>query len=817
MNRRRFIGAVAAAPLAFGADTERGGDLLLWYRQPAARWDEALPIGNGRLGAMVFGGVPDERIQLNEDTFWSGGPRDWNNPEARTHLDEVRRLVLEERDYVAADRVCKKMQGPYNESYLPLADLRIAFEHSAAAEDYRRELDLDAAVARVTYRSGGVSFTREVFASAPDQVIVVRLRASEPGALTVAITLDSPLRHELDTSVDGVLRLHGKSPSHVEPNYVKSENPVVYDDTSGRGMRFETRVKAMANGGPLGSIEGGLMGEGADQVLILIAAGTGFHAFDRLPDTPATTIAARVAGQLDRLSNSSFEALLARHTADHQRLFRRVSLNLGSAPASTHPTDERLRAFKDTHEPALAALYFQYARYLLIASSRPGTQPANLQGIWNEAVRPPWSSNWTANINVQMNYWLAETGNLTECHEPLFDLIDGLSKTGAETARINYGARGWVSHHNVDLWRQSAPVGNYGQGGPTWANWQMSGPWFCAHLWEHYLFSRDAAFLKRAYPLMKGAAQFCIDWLIEDPRGYLTTCPSFSTENDFFTLEHARAQTSAGCTMDRALISELFDNCVAATGVLGVDSEFAQGLAKARARIEPYRIGKYGQLQEWQEDFDEPAPGQRHMSHLYPLYPGSQITPRRTPESAKAAEVSLERRLKAGGAYTGWSRAWAINFWARLLNGDRAHESLVMLLLHSTGVNLFDTHPAGNSPIFQIDGNFGGAAAIAEMLLQSHDGAIHFLPALPSSWQDGRFTGLRARGGAEVDIEWRGGKATRGLLRTNYDATYRLRAPAGQSITAIRSGDMLTSIDTDADGAIAFRGKPGGTFQLTFV
>jgi alpha-L-fucosidase 2 len=431
----------------------------------------------------------------------------------------------------------------------------------------------------------------------------------------------------------------------------------------------------------------------------------------------------------------------------------------------------------------LLALYFQYGRYLLISSSRPGSQPANLQGIWNDQIRPPWSSNWTANINVQMNYWPAETCNLSECHEPLFDLIEGLSVTGAQTARENYGASGWVSHHNVDLWRQSAPVGNYGAGDPTWANWQMSGPWLCAHLWEHYLFTGDRKFLERVYPLMKGAAEFCLDWLIEDKNGKLTTCPSFSTENDFLAPDGKPAQTSAGCTMDLALIRELFSNCIAAAKMLGNDAEFLEEVQQKYGRMNGYQVGKHGQLQEWSKDFEESTPGQRHMSHMYPLYPGGEFTPRRLPEFWKASRVSLERRLAAGGAYTGWSRAWAINFWARLCDGEKAHESLCRLLDHSTGPNLFDTHPAGNGWIFQIDGNFGGTAAVAEMLLQSHEGEINFLPALPKAWPTGEVKGLRARGNATVDIAWKNGRATQAVLQGNN--TYRLRAPQGQRISAV--------------------------------
>jgi alpha-L-fucosidase 2 len=826
-TRREFVAGVSAAALAPEALAQaRPSGVILWYRQPAETWTDALPIGNGRLGAMVFGGVESERLQLNEDTLWSGGPREWNNPGAKQQLAEVRRLVLDQEDYVGADRECRQMQGPYNESYLPLANLHIRMEHAGPAQDYRRELDLDTAISRVSYRVGRAEYVREAFASAPDQVIVVRLTTSDPAGMTMAIALDSPVQSTSEARAGGVLRLMGKAPAHVVPNYVPSANPVVYDEAEGKGMRFEAAVRAIAEGYALRADGSVLRVEGARAVTLWIAGITGYRGFERVPDGSAADIAAVCRSRLEDAQAKDYAALRAAHIADHRRLFRRMSLKLPKMALADAPTDERLRAFAERPDPDLMALYFQYGRYLLIASSRPGSQPANLQGIWSELVRPPWSSNWTANINVQMNYWPAEACNLSECHEPLFHLIEGLAKTGARTAEVNYGCRGWVSHHNVDLWRQSAPVGDFGQGSPTWANWSMSAPWLCAHLWEHYAFTGDSTFLRtRAYPLMRSAAEFCLDWLVERKDGKLTTCPSESTENNFAAPDGRTAETSDGCTMDLALISELFANCMEAARVLRIDAEFAAKLKSARARLIPYQIGKHGQLQEWSKDFEEKTPGQRHMSHMYPLFPGSEFTSRRDREFWKASRVSLEQRLAAGGAYTGWSRAWAIEFWARLLDGEKAYESLAMLLKHSTGPNLFDTHPAGNSWIFQIDGNFGGTAAIAEMLLQSHDGGIDFLPALPAAWPDGRVTGLRARGAVVVDLQWSGGKATDARLHVGRAGDLLLRTAAGTRVKEVRgpvrwSGNAPDEgrpvvLRRQADGAVVLRLRSGGVYVMT--
>jgi alpha-L-fucosidase 2 len=832
ISRRKFVKAASAAIASVAVTPACWGekhpafpptdDLMLWFQQSAAEWADALPIGNGRLGAMVFGGdehgnAAAELLQLNDATLWSGKPRDGNNLEAKKYLPAVRKAVLEQKDYHLADDLCKKMQGKHTEAYQPLGNLRLNFQHTATLENYRRELDLDTACARVHYTAGGIQFEREMFVSVPDQLLVLRITSSAPHGLSCTVSLDAELGKSVEAVGDTAV-LTGKAPSHTTArNHPGGDHPITFSDIPGEGMSYTTVARVLLDGGTATSSAGAIQVSQAHAITVLVAAATGFRGFQQLPDRPVADLRDTALKLVGAAVAKSYTNLKQNHIAEHQRLFRRVSLSLGNSASSGLPTDQRLAAFAQTPDPSLLALYFQYGRYLLAASSRAGSQPANLQGIWNNQILPPWGSNWTSNINIEMNYWPAETCNLSECTEPLFDFIGDLSVNGARTASESYGMPGWCAHHNIDLWRSSNSAGE-GVGAPTWANWCMAGPWLCAHLYEHYRFTSDTLFLReRAYPLMRGAAEFCLAWLIEDGHGHLTTCPSESTENDFLAPDGKPAMTSAGCTMDMALIRELFGNCVAAAKTLGIDEELSARLEAAAKRLVPFQIGSHGQLQEWSIDFVESTPGQRHMSHLYPLFPGSQITPRSTPELAKAARISLERRLAAGGAYTGWSRAWAINFWARLYDGDKAWESLIMLMQHSTNRNLFDTHPAKPSQIFQIDGNFGATAAIAEMLLQSHTGSLDLLPALPVAWTSGEVDGLRARGAVTVGLKWSGGRLMSCTLRADHDQIVRLRARSQQTVRSVASGTTPVSHHSGSEGLTEISLRSGKQYAVTFA
>ncbi len=729
-----------------------GGDMRLWYEQPAGPWEEALPIGNGRLGAMVFGGTPDERIQFNEDSLWTGKPHDYVRAGAGSHLQEIRQLMFAGRvDEAIAIIRAKFLSDPvHQESYQPFGDLRLHFPGHEQVRDYRRELDLDSATARVNYRVGDVSYRREVFASFPAQAIVVHLDADRGGQIRFTLKMDSPHRSsQVRAIAPDTLALTGK----------------VQDD----GIHFESRLRVLTRGGRATVNDEGITVADADAVTLLLVAATSYNNFQDITADPSQ----RCAAALSKIGDKSYETLSHDHVADHRRLFQRVRLDLGRTERADWPTDRRLKqvtldanlpggaasaspasahAPGLANDPALAALDFQFGRYLLIASSRPGDQPANLQGVWNQLLDPPWGSKYTTNINLEMNYWPAELTNLSECHEPLFDLVSDLMISGARTARKQYGARGWVLHHNTDHWRGTAPINNID------GVWPTGGAWLCHHLWEHYLFTEDKEFLaRRAYPALKEAALFFVDSLVRDPKtGWLVTNPSISPEQD---------PLCVGPTMDNQLIRALLSYTIETAGILGIDGDFAKQLGEVRRQVPPDQIGKYGQLQEWLEDRDEPNNKHRHMSPLWGLYPGWEITPA-NPKLFQAAKVLLTWR---GDGNTGWSFAWRIPLWARVHDGDFAFRQLDLQIARRTFPNLFD-----KCGPFQVDGTFGATGGIAELLLQSHQrlGAdskthqIELLPALPTNWPKGSVTGLCARGGFEVDQFWEDGALSRVVVRS---------------------------------------------------
>ena len=742
-------------------------DHVLWYRRPAQEWTEALPLGNGRLGAMVFGGVADEQLQINEETLWSGGPYEPINPDALPHLPEVRQLIFDGR-YAEAETLANRflMGRPHLQmSYQPAGNLWLDFGHGDA-EGYRRELDLDRALATVTYTAGGVRFMREAFVSPVDQVLVVRVAADVRGTLSAMVRLTSDQPGEAGLIAPDTLAFAGTS---------KAEHGIA------SALRFAIHARVLHQGGHLQAETDGLKVVDADELIVLLDVATSFKRYDDVSGDPI----ARVRARLDAAGTKSFEALRSAHEAGHQRLYRRMTIDLGTTSAVSLPTDERIARSASQPDPALAAQYVQFARYLMICCSRPGTQAANLQGIWNKETLPPWGSKYTANINLQMNYWLPDPANLAECFEPLIALVENVAETGARMAKAHYGARGWMLHHNTDLWRATGPID-----GAKWGLWPTGGAWLCVQLWDHLAFSGDAELVRRIYPLLKGAAEFFLDVLVPLPgTDYLVTSPSLSPEN----VHPYGAAICAGPTMDNQILRDLFEAVGEASTMLDRDADFRQSVLAARDRLPPHAIGKSGQLQEWLEDWDMEVPeiDHRHVSHLYGLYPSFQIDGETTPQLAAAARRSLEIR---GDNATGWGIGWRINLWARLGEGDHAHDVLTLLLSpERTYPNLFDAHPP-----FQIDGNFGGAAGVLEMLVQSRGGRLRLLPALPRHWPAGRVTGIRARGGLEVSMAWRGGQLVEATLSARMAGKTRVTCGKAELILDHAAGSTNRVVRSDS-------------------
>ncbi|QNL50602.1 glycoside hydrolase family 95 protein [Olivibacter sp. SDN3] len=812
-----FFIILCGFPLVGAGQAIMDEQLVLWYDKPASVWEEALPLGNGQTGAMVFGGVTKERYQLNDHTLWSGYPEDGNNPEAAALLPSLREQLFKD-DYAGAEATWRKMQGPYSARYLPLGDLWLDFGlNDNEVMDYRRDLDLQTANAAVTYAVDGVKYTRTTFINHPSKVMVVNIKADKRGKINLVAGLTSKLRYDTKAEANKLV-MKGKAPKYVSARDYFPEQ-VLYDEHE--GMRFEVALGVDNKGGAVRAEDSTLHIEAADEVTFFLTEATSFNGFDKSPLQEGKDPAVEVYHRLSEAAKKGYDRLFKEHVTDYQQLFKRVSFHLVGKGFSHLPTNIRLKQFaEDQSDLGLQTLYYQFGRYLMISSSRPGSRPTNLQGLWNDHVQPPWGSNYTININTEMNYWPAENTNLSECHQPLFDFISELAVNGAKTAKINYGIQeGWLAHHNSDLWAKTSPVGAYDQDKtylPGAFCWHMGGAWLSTHLWEHFQYTQDRKFLKeKGYPLMKGAAAFMLHWLVEDPKsGYLVTAPSTSPEN-LFTASGERYHISKATTMDMAIIRELFEAVVKASEILLEDEAFRIQVKEALGKLYPYHIGRHGQIQEWFNDVDDPKDDHRHISHLFGLFPGTQIDPVTTIDLAAAAKQTLIHR---GDVSTGWSMAWKINWWARLRDGEHAYKILnkAFTYIHPNDQNvttmggggaypnLFDAHPP-----FQIDGNFGATAGMTEMLMQSHNGVIRLLPGLPSAWQDGFIKGIKARGNFEIDLSWKKGQLEKAKVMSILGGACAVEGPMPLKVVELGADEQERR-----GNKLAFETKQGKMYTL---